>query len=166
VRLPECLRRVLLRRCRAIMAHRSPDIVIGPPQQAGDVAYLSRWYAIPRNRWCNVYIHHFTRSDDHRALHDHPWASCSILLDGGYIEHLPGGIAFRPEGSIVCRAAATPHRVQLYRQLDSDAERPVITLFLTGPRVREWGFHCPAGWRHWRDFTAGSHGERVGRGCE
>jgi hypothetical protein len=44
------------------------------------------------------------------------------------------------------------------------------TLFLVGPRVREWGFWCPGdggGERfvHWRDFTAGENGERVGKGC-
>ena len=29
----------------------------------------------------------------------------------------------------------------------------------------EWGFHCPKGWVHWRDFTAGKDGEIVGKGC-
>jgi hypothetical protein len=37
---------------------------------------------------------------------------------------------------------------------------------LTGPRIREWGFWCPQGWRHWRAFTSGRNGETIGRGCE
>jgi hypothetical protein len=31
--------------------------------------------------------------------------------------------------------------------------------------VREWGFHCPRRWVHWRQFTAGPNGETVGKGC-
>jgi hypothetical protein len=40
-----------------------------------------------------------------------------------------------------------------------------VSLFMTGPKVREWGFACPKGWVHWRDFTGGENGELVGRGC-
>lgn len=40
-----------------------------------------------------------------------------------------------------------------------------VSLFIAGPKVREWGFHCPNGWVHWREFTAGDRGELVGRGC-
>ncbi|MDN5849106.1 MAG: hypothetical protein L0H63_05630, partial [Nitrococcus sp.] len=58
------------------------------------------------------------------------------------------------------RRARSAHRLALI-----DAE-PVITLFITGPRVREWGFHCPQGWRHWRAFTAADNPGRIGRGCE
>ena len=32
-------------------------------------------------------------------------------------------------------------------------EGPVWTLFITGPRIRQWGFLCPKGWIYWRDFT-------------
>lgn len=44
--------------------------------------------------------------------------------------------------------------------------RPAWSLFLTGPKVREWGFHCPQGWRPWRAFTAGAHGAEIGAGCD
>lgn len=49
--------------------------------------YLWRWHMIPRNRWFNIYLHKFAHGDDDRALHDHPWASASLILDGRYIEH-------------------------------------------------------------------------------
>ena len=61
--------------------------VIGEPEEP----YLKRWFILPRNRWFNIYLHHFHRSDDDQALHDHPWASVSILLKGSYIEHMQGG---------------------------------------------------------------------------
>jgi hypothetical protein len=47
-----------------------------------------------------------------------------------------------------------------------DRLMPVWTLFVTGPRVRSWGFWCAHGWRHWKTFTAGPRGETVGRGCD
>lgn len=44
---------------------------------------------------------------------------------------------------------------------------PAITLFITGPRVREWGFWCPKiGWRHWRVFTDPDNTGQIGRGCD
>ena len=48
---------------------------------------------------------------------------------------------------------------------------PAWSLFITGPVTREWGFHCPQGWRHWKDFTSyrevGEDGRGcIGRGCE
>jgi hypothetical protein len=138
---------------------RPADFVIGDD-------YLRRWWLIPRNPILNVYAHHFTRSDDDRALHDHPWWSISIVLSGVYFDHAPGGaVRVVWPGDIVIRSARTAHRVELMRGPEN-VERPAHTLFITGPRIREWGFWCPNGWRHWRDFTSGSQGERVGRGCD
>jgi len=138
---------------------RPPDLVIG----GADDPYLKRWYVIPRNRWFNVYLHQFLRSDDDRALHDHPWWNISLLLAGRYVEHTiaAGGVNRRVErcrGDCKFRAARTAHRIEL-------VDGACWTLFVTGPRLREWGFHCPRGWVHWRDFTAGPRGETIGRGC-
>jgi hypothetical protein len=139
---------------------RPPDHVIG----SSDSPYLLRWYTLPRNRWANVYVHRFCRSDDDRALHDHPWINCSILIKGRYREHTieRGGInrwTLREAGEIKLRLPTAAHRVEL-------VDGPCWTLFLTGPRVREWGFHCPWGWRHWREFTAGPKGQEIGKGCD
>lgn len=141
---------------------RAPDFVIG----GSDNPYLRRWWVIPRNRWFNIYLHEFLRSDDDRALHDHPWINLSIILKGCYREHKPGGVVkvrkpWRPLAPwrIVFRLPTAAHRVELIDGL------PVWTLFITGPRVREWGFWCPKGFVHWRDFTAGKNGEVVGKGC-
>lgn len=135
-----------------LMRGRDPDFVIGEN-------YLRRWWVIPRNEWQNVYLHDFGRSDDDRALHDHPWPNTSFLIRGRYIEHTPEGSFVRTAGDVVTRPATALHRIELY-----PGER-ALSLFLTGAKVREWGFACPQGWVHWRDFTAGEHGESVGRGC-
>lgn len=143
-----------------VAARRPPDVIIGGEADP----YLRRWWLIPRNPVFNVYLHHFLRSDDDRALHDHPWINLSILLAGQYDEHTirPGGINVRTRrraGDWKLRTAKAAHRIEL-------VDGPCWTLFLTGPRIRAWGFHCPAGWRHWRDFTRPGASGEIGRGCE
>lgn len=163
---------------------RVPDFVIGGSARP----YLLRWYITPwrgwwrdvpedqRTRWqrfvlwCtrwlpNVYLHQFRRSDDDRALHDHPWAfNVSVLLAGQYTEHTidRGGIHRRTileAGRIRFRWGRAPHRIELH-------DGWCWTLFVAGPVVRQWGFHCPEqGWKHWREFTAPDDAGAVGRGC-
>ncbi|MEG3153023.1 hypothetical protein U1769_24280 [Sphingomonas sp. ZT3P38] len=143
------------------MARRVPDYVIGEPTNP----YMRRWWVIPRNRVFNIYLHEVLRSDDDRALHDHPWVNVSFLIGGGYVEHQieAGGIErryHRLPGSIVVRRGRCAHRLEI------PSGGRAISLFITGPRLREWGFHCAkAGWVHWRDFTGGKNGELIGRGC-
>lgn len=139
---------------------RAPDVVIG----GQDRPYLLRWWVIPRNRLFNVYLHVFMRSDDDRALHDHPWWNVSMLLAGRYVEHRinAGGIHTRTErceGDVVARGASTAHRIEL-------VDGPCLTLFITGPRFREWGFHCMRGWVPWQKFTDPSDPGAIGAGCE
>lgn len=127
-----------------------PDERLGP----SDNVYMERWYVLPHNRYFNIYLHHFLRSDDDRALHDHPWASISLLLVGSYREHLRGGKSKkRLQGHFYLRRAVTAHRIELADAFVVGHKQQVLTLFLTGPHIREWGFLCPQGWRHWRIFT-------------
>ena len=128
---------------------RPPDFVIGGHERP----YLLRWFVIPRNPLFNVYLHEFRRSDDDRALHDHPWLfNASWLLGGGYVEHTikAGGIMVRAQrqaGDWKLRFGPAPHRLELLTvadyvrtQPDNVAELRCWTLFITGPRVRQWGF--------------------------
>lgn len=154
-----------MRTPRFLMVPRSPDFTIGNETDP----YLRRWYVIPHNKGLNIYLHNFCRSDDPRANHDHPWANCSIILRGMYFEHLQNGhvVLRRPwrpwaPWRVVVRRATSAHRVELIQGI-----RPVWTLFLTGPKIREWGFHCPRGWMHWRDFVAvRPGGNSIGAGCD
>jgi hypothetical protein len=143
----------------AIAAKRPPDFVIG----GAATPYMRRWWIIPRNRFFNIYLHQFLRSDDDRALHDHPWINLSILLDGDYTEHTieAGGVRKAVHYSVgdwKFRRAKAAHRIEI--------ESPCWSLFITGPIVREWGFHCPNGWRPWQLFVDQRDSGSVGRGCE
>lgn len=150
-----------VKKMMAIGQSRNPDFVVGGVENP----YLRRWFVIPRNPIFNVYLHQFLRDDDDRALHDHPWAWCSILLRGQYIERTVDDVVLRHAGSMKISGPRRAHRVVLIKDLDGKA-RPCWTLFITGPRVRTWGFHCPKGWVPWQEFTNPEDGgATIGRGC-
>jgi hypothetical protein len=182
-----------------IAVRRKPDQVIGEAENP----YLFRWYLTPwreayadippaeRSWWQglvsrlpNVYLHCFLRSDDDRALHDHPWNWGSFLLDGRYVEvtHEPSGLGVPLRGAdyatvdvladylFVTRTYSPGtfrwHRAEFAHRLVIPKGQKTWTLFFCGWRRREWGFHCPQGWVHWRVFTDPSTGgATVGKGC-
>ena len=149
---------------------RKPDFIIGEI----DSPYLLRWWLIPRNKYFNIYLHKFCRSDDDQALHDHPWFNISFILKGKYTEHMPADrykwisngdreVATKTRYPLipVFRDSNSIHRVELIKG------KPVWTLFITGPWRRNWGFWCPFGWRPWREFVSITKGgNETGRGCE
>jgi len=149
---------------------RKPDFVIGTVRDP----YLLRWWVIPRNRWFNIYLHNIRRDDEDRALHDHPWWNMSLLLKGRLWEHFPDGSVRRLRRFVpYLRKATAQHRLEVGSRRDDSRDIPfpknVWTLFITGPKIRAWGFQCPedspaGGWRPWQDFVGDNPGE-VGRGC-
>lgn len=138
--------------------------------------YMLRWFLIPRNGWLNIYLHKFMRDDDDRAMHDHPWWFVSVMLRGcyredRYVELRGNGFvspyidsSVRRWLSIAIRRATDRHRVTL-RKDTSGRPVPCWTLVVTGPRVREWGFWCPQGFVHWKDFVASDDEGNTGKGC-
>lgn len=135
-----------------------PSGVIGSP-----VPLMSRWNML-RVGDLEVKLHLFHRSDDDRAKHDHPWDSLSLTLTEGAIDVAQDGTRTpMVPGMLIYRSADYAHWIEV------EAGAQPMTLFLVGPRVRDWGFHCPAGWRHWRDFTRPANGVdsgAVGAGCD
>lgn len=170
-----------------LQPRRPPDYVIG----GQDDPYLLRWWLIPRNKFFNVYYHVIVRDEDDRALHDHPWMNMSVVLSGAYREvclspewlvnwrharadlgiteevpsysvgclMLPTIGPVRYQGAVVFRRADFPHRLEVA------GSEPVHTLFVTGPNLRRWGFHCPKGWVFWKDFVDENDSGLLGPGC-
>lgn len=188
------------------------SIIFAPSFYVGgkDDPYLLRWYITPWSGWFrnikdselrwyhklirglpNIYLHKFLRDDDDRALHDHPWHSLSIVLAGGYKEHVfvypsiineqydkleEKKVIYRKPGNIIFRKATHAHRVELYNDLNRPVmppadqpayfmRKPAWTIFITGPKLREWGFYCPKKWTFWRDFVSETDHGNVGKGC-
>jgi hypothetical protein len=111
---------------------RPPDFVIGGAERP----YLLRWWLIPRNRFFNVYLHCFLRSDDDRALHDHPWLfNASWLLRGVYVEHTAKGSTRRTAGDFKFRWGRAAHRVELCRAAWAVGNQPAGPF---GPELKCW----------------------------
>ena len=127
--------------------YRVADLVIAPAGKP----YLFRWHVIPHNKTGNVYFHIQIADDPERPLHDHPWANQSVILAGGYTEHyanisdegriLPTCIRWARKGDTIQRPADQAHRLLMMPGMPY-----TMTLFTTGPKIRNWGFWYPEGW--------------------
>lgn len=128
-----------------------PDVVLAPDGEP----YLYRWHLRYDNLRGNAFLHVQVKSDPERPFHDHPWNNTSIILAGGYDEHYQphpseeDGTVFWEQRQLrkwdrAERPAETSHRLFLPHGIPY-----AMTLFCTGPKVREWGFwypHCD--WHH------------------
>jgi len=151
---------------RVLPPRRPPDKLIYGASATDP--YLSRWNLIfPQNKWLNIMVHEYHRSDDDRANHDHPWWNVSFVLRGALMEwrgkHSEGGVHLLVQGDVVRRAPETAHRIEL---LPPPRPTSPVTLFVTGRKVREWGFWCPKGWRHNKEFVSPKDDGFIGRGCD
>ena len=120
--------------------------------------YLERYYLFLRERDrfpFNVFLHKFLKSDPD-DVHDHPWPYATLILKGGYWEWTPrfddrGNkitelVRWCGPGSFRWASANTYHRVEL----DPDVE--CWTLFMPGPKQRDWGFLVRNQWIQWEEY--------------
>lgn len=168
MRLPSPILKLLRRCVLHYMAVHHRDVLIYQRESK----YVERWYVHPksqrktdpnntayvhsRGNLFGIYIHRFLASDEDEAKHDHPRHNISIVIDRGFWEHIKGRRVWRAPGTIVFRRATTPHRIEL--EFSSGVPRhshEAISLFITGPRIREWGYHCAGGWVPWQTFHHG-----------
>ena len=114
--------------------------------------YLERYYIFLKDRTrfpFNMFIHKFLKSDPDE-VHDHPWPYCTIILRGGYWEWTPvigqNGLVWgevqqwKGAGQIRFGRSTDYHRIEL---------KPGITpwtLFIPGPKRRDWGFLVKNRW--------------------
>lgn len=130
--------------------------------------YLRRFYLYRGKKRPHIFLHHILRSDDDRALHDHPWAFTSIMLSGRYTEISPftdqrmesfydvrfdpcyGGHLFSER---IRAFAIIRHKAQDRHRLYLNPGETVWTLVFAGERERDWGFWMHGEFTHWKKFT-------------
>lgn len=135
----------------------------------GDI-YMRRWRFFPD--WLPGFrIHNILRSDDDRALHDHPFSFLTIILKGGYWEFLSDGSrTWHGPGSVLWRPAKTLHRIELAtRTFDCPEDRwqelvPAWTFVFRSRYFREWGFQTRSGWVHNKKFITKREGHHFDTG--
>jgi hypothetical protein len=149
----------VIRRCQGNIYQ--PDLTIAPDGEP----YLYRWHLLPCNKdRGNLYFHLQVASDPERPLHDHPWDNTSVILAGGYDEiwdEHPATSTYAVirelrKGDVVHRKAEEAHRLVLPKGIDY-----TMTLFFTGPKVKEWGFWYPDGWHDSKRHVADRGGQSV-----
>ena len=103
----------------------------------------------------SMYLHYFYRGDSDTELHNHPWGiSFSFILTNGYWESRwrPHGVEDQEKrpGDINVLRAYDFHRVTL-----RDKTKGAWSLFVSGPRVQDWGFWSPSNgdYTPWRTFV-------------
>lgn len=134
------------------------------PQSFSIIAHLQALWPFQTR----LYLHIFSRPDEDRVFHDHPWKFTTIVLWGGYDEesHIlanrysrgtNGVMQEEPSGQIKpdrlgflsmrSRRATHCHRItRLHR-------KRVVTLIFRGDRQRDWGFWCPPNSPQYAGFT-------------
>lgn len=126
-----------------------------------DEPYLERYYVFLKERtWFpfNVFLHKFLKSDPDE-VHDHPWPYATLILKGGYWEWIPkintlgekwGEYkVWRGPGHFRTCEPESYHRIEL---------EPGVTpwtLFMPGPKKREWGFLVNNKWIHNETYLKG-----------
>lgn len=119
--------------------------------RVNDEPYLERYYLFLKDRQrfpFNVFLHKFLKSDPD-DLHDHPWPYATLILKGGYWETTPEGRFWRGPGHFRICTARSLHRIEL------DPSVECWTIFMPGPKQREWGFIKNGTWTQWEQYLAG-----------
>ena len=112
--------------------------------RVGQKPYLVRYYLFLKDRkWFpfNVFLHKFLQGDPDE-LHDHPWPYFTLILRGGYWETTPKGKFWRGPGHMRISGPKSLHRVEL------EPDVHAWSLFVPGPKLREWGFIVDGKWMH------------------
>ena len=120
--------------------------------------YLERYYLFLRERErfpFNVFLHKFLKSDPD-DVHDHPWPYATVILKGGYWEWIPHFDTvgrktgeyqvWRGPGHFRISKANSFHRIEL------DPDITAWTLFMPGPKQRDWGFLVKNKWIQWEQY--------------
>lgn len=128
-----------------------------------ECVYAERWILKLPFKW-SIRLHHFFKSDDARAHHDHPWWFITLVIRGSYVDESPcmecegrgewevGNISDLADtmwescpfcdGRGTALDVLTPGTVR-YRPAEwqhTVLTSGVWTICLTGPPIRKWGF--------------------------
>lgn len=109
--------------------------------------YMVRWVVARLFGWelkFNLFL-----SSDPRCMHDHPWPFLSVMLAGSYVEHSNAGVRRYAAPCMLYRPAKWRHRIEI--------KEPCLTLNISAPRRRNWGFWTVNGWIPWAKYKDGVH---------
>ena len=103
--------------------------------------YLTRWQLF-KCKWFRVLLHQIHKADKDRHLHNHPWPwAVSLVLRGGYRE-------ISNPALLSCTLNHKEHNAPTLNVLNglmyhriTEVRPNTFTLFIAGPRSKDWGFN-------------------------
>lgn len=127
-----------------------------PSKTDPSVVYLRRLRVV-QTPWFSVLVHQIFEPDSDRDPHDHPWSFGSLVVRGGYTEDVSEKITLF--GRVVEGKTRNEWpRWSWHRMTTKEAHRitsvlpDTMTLVVTGPRVRTWGFWTDQGFVPWDQY--------------
>lgn len=118
--------------------------------------YMERYYLLFKDKLAesesakalpfNLMLHKICLSDPD-DLHDHPWWYATFILKGGYWEITPKGKYWRGAGHFRIRPPHSLHRLEVPE--DSQGS---WSIFLRGPKRKNWGFVKHGTWIEHRNY--------------
>lgn len=107
-------------------------------------------FALLETPWFNIYLHKIYRPDEDGYLHDHPWDFQSLILEGSYTEQNEEGFFPKKPFMMASYKAEYVHKI-------AAVKRTTLSLVITGPRRRVWGYQTPEGWMDNKTFRKWKH---------
>lgn len=103
-----------------------------------------------------IKLHKIHLPDSDRGLHTHPWSFISFILRGGYVElesKMPqtGSLKIKNINWFSYKNTITAHKIIRVKP-------KTLTLVLTGPKIKSWGYWNRKHFIDWQDY----HAERDG----
>jgi len=99
-------------------------------------------------KWFGIYKHIIVKPDEDKHDHDHPWDFLSIVLEGSYADMVNGWWnEHRKPLSIKFNKAEYHHKLMAVQ----GPKNRCVTLVITGPRRREWGYVTNKGKYDYKD---------------
>lgn len=148
----------------------------------GKTLYMRRYYPLfcdlkaktgkddEHQNWTfNILLHNIVLSD-RPVFHSHPWGFVTLILTGGYWEHLPGNVIehesglkeyqpskriWRGPGSIIRHKAIDYHWLEV-----PDNGKKCWTLFFHTKRIRKWGFLVGDQEIYWKTYLENNKDDR------
>ena len=133
----------------------------------GDDIYLTR-LTVLRTPWFQVLLHWINKPDSDHGMHDHPWWFMGFVINGEYIEqrasvhpdgfeHCLRNLSYKTVRFLIWNPKSRAHKINM-------THGRVVTLLLTGPKTKSWGFYqqdmsrraesdkVPVKYTPWREF--------------
>ncbi|MNO96650.1 hypothetical protein D3C76_883290 [compost metagenome] len=119
-----------------------------------DALYMGRWWLFNpqtadtplKYKWIplSIRLHHICQPDAGRDLHDHPFNCRTFILKGGYEEYRFDH--YNADGGMTCKVFdrkpgdTATIKVGEYHRISEIRDGGAWTVFVTGPRISNWGF--------------------------